>query len=231
MRDQTPASEPEPASPGFTSLLAVGTPPGPEHGPAAEAFIHDLNLDQIIEAVAGERDERDLIAELLYHRPSDIETVEYRHEVFLDLEDADLFQAAGRFSERMRQARLHLTQLTKMSSRHQREGWFLDAAAIYCDAVHALASDLAARPIASRGLLSFRDYLTAYVDSAGFAALTADTARCKADLSRVMYQVRESTSAGMRASPTTAPRSRRRSSGSSRARPRTIRSSTGHGPA
>ncbi len=190
--------QPEPARPGFTSLLSgAKTTSQPERDPAAreddlaaEGFVPDLNLDQIIEAVAGEREERDLIAELLYHQAKDIETVEFRHEVFRDLEDTALFEAAAQFSERMRQVRVHLTQLAKMSSRHQREGWFLDAGVIYCDAVRALANDLAARPIASRGLLSFRDYLTGYVESAAFTTLAADTASVKADLGQVMYQVR-----------------------------------------
>jgi DNA mismatch repair protein MutS len=194
MRDQTPAQGPV-TVPEFTSLLSGAEARSPreherEHDPAAEVFISDLNLDQVIEAVASDREQGDLIAELLHHPARDIATVEYRHEVFRDLEDAALLGAAGRFSERMRQVRLHLTGLTKMSSRHQREGWFLDAAAIYCDAVRTLANDLATRPVASRGLLSFRDYLSAYVDSAGFSALAADTASVKADLAQITYQVR-----------------------------------------
>jgi DNA mismatch repair protein MutS len=195
VRDQTPATgglpESDPARPRFASLLSpTGATSPREHDPAAEAFVHDLNLNQIIAAVASEREEGDLIAGLLYQQAEDIEVVEYRQEVFRDLEDAALFEAAGRFSEQMRQVKQRLTGLTKMSSRHQREGWFLDAAAIYCDAVQALAKDLAARPIAARAMQSFCDYLTAYLGSAGFAALAADTASRKADLSQVMYQVR-----------------------------------------
>ncbi|MGO8882831.1 MAG: MutS-related protein [Streptosporangiaceae bacterium] len=86
--------------------------------------------------------------------------------------------------------RAHLGQLNKMQSGHQREGWFLDAAAIYCDAVRSLAADLASRPVTSRGLLAFRDYLTAHVGSAGFARLGSDTADRKDDLAQVIYQVR-----------------------------------------
>ncbi len=192
MRDE---NEPGPISQPFTSLLSGAQTTSPDepdraHDRAAEDFVHDLNLDQIVEDVASEREQADLIGELLYRPAKEIATVEYRHEVFRDLEDTALFEAAAQFSERMRQVRVHLTQLTKMSSRHQREGWFLDAAAIYCDAVRALANDLAAQPIASRGLLSFRDYLTAYVESAGFASLAADTASVKAGLGQVIYQVR-----------------------------------------
>ncbi len=197
MRDQTPPvlAEPTQANPEFTSLLwptlTTSVRAGePQDDPSAEVFVRDLNVSQIVEAVASEREESDLIARLLYHQAGDVQTVEYRHEVFRDLEDAALFEAAGQFSERMRQVRLHLAQLTKMSSRQQREGWFLDAAAIYCDAVRAFTKDLTARPIASTGLLSFRGYLTAYLNSDGFTVLATDTASRKADLAQVMYQVR-----------------------------------------
>jgi hypothetical protein len=135
---------------------------------AVPAFASDLNLDQVVSAVAGDREERGLIAQLLLHRAADIETVEYRHEVFRDLDDGPVFEAARRFTERLHQVHAHLRQLAKMDSGRQREGWFLDAAAIYCDAVSSLANDLALSHVSSRGLSSFRDYLTTYADSAEF---------------------------------------------------------------
>ncbi|MGH3304986.1 MAG: hypothetical protein ACRDOK_25620, partial [Streptosporangiaceae bacterium] len=120
------------------------------------AIVSDLNLDQIVDAAAGDREERDLITALLYRQVRDPATIGYRHEVFRDLEDTDLFQAAVRFAEQMRQVRVHLDQQATMHSARQREGWFLDAAAIYCDAVRSLASDLNERPVTSRGLTEFR---------------------------------------------------------------------------
>ena len=62
-----------------------------------------------------------------------------------------------------------------MQERYQREGWLLDAAAIYCGAVRSLAGHLASAPIGSPALLAFRDYLASYAASAGFTALAADT--------------------------------------------------------
>ena len=61
----------------------------------------------------------------------------------------------GGFADRMRQVRAHLEQLEKMQSSQQQQGWFLDAAAIYCDAVRSLAAELAAGPVAARGLQAF----------------------------------------------------------------------------
>jgi DNA mismatch repair protein MutS len=157
---------------------------------ADQAFMSDLRLDQIVAAVAADREERDLIVQLLHERVADIGTVEYRHAVFRDLEDPDVFAAATEFAGKMRQVRVHLGQLAKMQSDHQRAGWFLDAAAIYCDAVRTLASKLEATAITSSGLLAFRDYLTGYAASDDFGRLQSDTAARTADLRRVTYQVR-----------------------------------------
>jgi DNA mismatch repair protein MutS len=175
----------------FAGLLSASTgPPVESQAERDRAFVSDLNLDHIVGAVAADREERELITGLLYQQVEDIGTLRYRHEVFRDLDTAGLFEATTRFAEQMRQVRAHLDQLVKMQSGHQREGWFLDAAAIYCDAVRALARELASWPITSRGLLAFRDYLAAYATSAGFTRLAADTAQRKADLAQVMYQVR-----------------------------------------
>jgi DNA mismatch repair protein MutS len=175
----------------FASLLSPG-----DQGPQAlrdqpdPAAVSDLNLDQVVEAVAGDREEHDLITRVLYEQVRDADTIRYRHEVFGDLEDDSLFEAGARFAEQMRQVRVHLEQLPKMHSTRQREGWFLDAASIYCDAVATLTSDLGARAIQSRGLTAFRDYLSGYLASAGFTRLAADTAERKNDLAAITYQVR-----------------------------------------
>jgi DNA mismatch repair protein MutS len=178
--------------PGRSGSLLFPEPAGP--GRAADradrAFAGDLYLDQVVAGIAGDREERELIAALLYQPVRDVGTLQYRHEVFGDLEDPALLAAARRFARQMSQVRVHLGQLAKMHSSHQREGWFLDAAAIYCDAARSLAGELADRPIAARGLLAFRDYLAGYVASAEFTRLASDTADRQHDLAQVTYQIR-----------------------------------------
>jgi DNA mismatch repair ATPase MutS len=117
-------------------------------------------------------------------------TLRFRHEIFRDLQDPALLERVKQFAGQVRQVRAHLGQLAKMQSRHQREGWLLDAAAIYCDAVRSLAHDLASRKVTSRGFRAFRDYLAAYAASGQFTRLASDTAERKDDLDRVTYLVR-----------------------------------------
>jgi DNA mismatch repair protein MutS len=180
-----------PARPAFAGLLsAEPTDQLPGTDTAGQDFLSDLNLDQVIEAIAGDREQRELITRVLHRRVRDGATLRYRHEIFRDLENPDLLAAVDRFGERMRAVRLHLRQLPKLRSTQQQQGWFLDAAAIYCDAVRTFAARLAALPIAARGLLAFRDYLAGYASAAAFADLAADTAARKAELGQITYLVR-----------------------------------------
>jgi DNA mismatch repair protein MutS len=187
-----PSEWPAPADPnGFTSLL-FGEPTRETSGEEREdrSFASDLNLDQIVAAIAGDREERDLITTLLYHHLNDMDTVHYRHEVFRDLEDPALLERVRHFADLMRKVRSHLVQVKQMQYHYEREGWFLDAAAIYCEAVVSLAHDLGSAKLGSRALLAFREFLTAYVTSSAFASLSADTRDRKDALAQIRYCIR-----------------------------------------
>lgn len=184
------ASPPEDGQ--FSGLLFQGAPTAQATQQQDEdrSCAADLNLDQIVAAVARDREEHDLITKVLYGHLRDAGTVRYRQEIFQDMEDPALFDQVQRFADLMREVRAHLRQLSNMHYRYQREGWFLDAAAIYCDAVQSLAGHLASAQISSRGLLAFRKYLATYVASDGFTALVRDTGAQKEALKRVRYSTR-----------------------------------------
>lgn len=176
---------------GFTSLVFDEPSRQTSAGEREDrSFASDVNLDQIVAAIAGDREERDLITTLLYRHLDDIDTVHYRHEVFRDLEDRALFERIQHFADLMHQVRAHLVQVQKMQYQRQREGWFLDAAAIYCEAVVSLADDLGSAQLGSRALLAFREYLATYVTSSAFASLSADTRDRKDALAQIRYCIR-----------------------------------------
>lgn len=157
---------------------------------AAALTLSDLRLDQVVDAVPKDQAEAELVAGLLRQQVRDVGTLRYRHEVFRDLEDSLLFEALTAFSGRLRDVRGHLEQLTTMRSPQQRHGWFLDAAAIYGDALRSLGDALADRPAESRGLSAFREYLAGYLKSEPFSRLAADAAARKHDLAKITYLVR-----------------------------------------
>jgi DNA mismatch repair protein MutS len=193
-RGPTPLAADSPAASGgnIPSLLSEDPPAGTGAGEPQQdrSFARDLNLDQIVATVAGDREERDLITRVLYAPLHDAGAVRYRQEVFRDLEDPGLSDQVRRFANLMSEVRAHLRQLAEMRYRYQREGWLLDAAAIYCDAVASLAGHLASAPVSSRALLAFRDYLAAYVASPGFTTLARDTRDRRDALGKIRYCTR-----------------------------------------
>src|SRR5580704_1621620 len=144
----------------FTSLLAdESSGVAALSGREDRSFASDLNIDQIVGKIAGVREEHAFIATLLYQQLDDVDTVQYRHEVFRDLDDRSLFEQMQLFADVMSQVRMHLGQIHKMQFQYQREGWFLDAASIYCDAIQSLAEALRSARLGSRALRAFRAFL------------------------------------------------------------------------
>ncbi|MHB8318258.1 MAG: MutS-related protein [Acidimicrobiales bacterium] len=154
------------------------------------SFAVDLNLDQIVASIVRGFDDQELLSALYYQSLHEIDAIHYRQEVFKDLEDGPLFDQIKRFSGLMRQVRARLAQLEKIDCRYQREGSFLSAVAVYCEAVLALVSDLRGSRVNSRALHAFKGFLEAYVASDYFCSLDSDTRECKEGLARIRYCVR-----------------------------------------
>ncbi len=161
--------------------------PGRESDQAPE-FFGDLNLDQIVDAITRGKQEYNL--KPFFHAPlRGVRAIEYRQEVFRDLENPILFEHIQSFAQQMRTMREQLDQAAKLYYLYQKESWFLDAVEVYCAAVNTLAHDLAPVDLHSRGLLAFREYLTNYANSDAFKKLLAETKQLKAALSSVKYCV------------------------------------------
>jgi DNA mismatch repair ATPase MutS len=155
---------------------------------AAPEFFGDLNCDQIVNAITAGKDEYNLkpfFYDCLYR----VDAIKYRHEVMQDLENPSLYERVTGFAEKMLEMREHLRRIKKASYKEQKQAWFLDAVAIYCEIVNAFARDLAGADLKSRGFLGFRDYMASYAGSARFASLLSETKKLKADLAAVEYCV------------------------------------------
>ncbi len=162
----------------------------PDDGPAdAEPPIFaDLNLDQVVAAIVAGREDYDLAP--LFHAPlHTVEAVHYRHQVMRDLEREPVLRAADAFAGRMGRMRQRLALARTLYYVRQQERWLLDAIKTYCHGVSTLAADLAAAELSSRGLLAFREYLLAYIESEPFATLVSDTEAREAELTDVTYLI------------------------------------------
>jgi DNA mismatch repair ATPase MutS len=177
-----------PAGGGFESILfdhdEVDVASAPE-----PPFFSDLNLDQVVESITAGRDEYDL-TQFFYAPLRSVASVEYRHEVFRDLEQDEVREAVRSFAERMQRMRRLLGLAKKQHYKYEKERWFLDAVAIYCDAISSLARALADLDLNSPGFQGLRDHVTSYTASERFKALAAETESVLEGLGRVKYTVR-----------------------------------------
>ena len=173
----------------FRSILFGDTPPVADADSCPKpAFFHDLNLDQVTAWVTAGLGEYRL--EPFFYTPlTGPDEISYRHEVFRDLAGEALLERVRAFAAAMRRVRDELMTAQKLHYPRQRQRWFLESAASYCDAVTGLATDLRDAAITSRGLLGIREYLAGYVASEGFARLAAETAGLRADLAGVCYSM------------------------------------------
>ena len=154
----------------------------------APPFFINLNLDQIIEAITLGKDEYNL-KPFYFNALHDLNTIQYRHEILRDLENALLFEHITSFAKKMRTVRADLAQGAKLYHRLQQQSWFLDAVELYCDTINTLARDLSSVDLRSSGFLAFRDYLAHHIRSDRFTSLITETQQLKSALSTVKYCV------------------------------------------
>jgi len=183
----SPASRPGAGSMGFQSILFRG----PDDLTSREArqapvCFHDLNLDQIVEAVTAGWKDYDLTP--FFHAPlNDLDAIAYRQEIMQDFEETNLRHSIKSFAQGMVAMRERLETAKKSYYRYEKERWFLDATEIYCEAVESLGQELRRLKLTSRGMIAFREYLMEYVGSAAFHKLATEAVALKSALSSIRY--------------------------------------------
>lgn len=170
----------------FRSILFDKPEAGASAGREEPDCFADLNLDQIVAAIIAGRDEYRL-KPFFYVPLRDIGSINYRHEIMRDLETRTLYGYIESFAKGMRTMRDWLAHAEKLVHSYQKGRCFLDAADAYCDAVGCLSRDLTLAGPRSRGLVSFRDYLSSLTSTDGFALLLAETKMRKAELAEIGY--------------------------------------------
>jgi DNA mismatch repair protein MutS len=189
--DVGPAGPDPPAGAvGFESILFGRAGGGSGVGGLEEPdFFVDLNLDQVLQSITAGREQYEL-KPFFYAPLHEVDAVRYRHEALRDLERPEVLEPVSRFADTMRQMREHLEQMQKLHYELQKQAWFLGAATIYCEAVRALAEELADREVTSRGFRRFRDYLANFAHSERFTTLAAETQALTDALAGVRYAIR-----------------------------------------
>ncbi|MBU3928558.1 MAG: DNA mismatch repair protein MutS [Bacteroidetes bacterium] len=148
----------------------------------------DLNLNQVIDTITSQKNEYNL-KPFFYSPLNDLDTINYRQEVFRDLESDSLLKSIKSFAEKMAIVRRYLDMIHKLNYRNHQQGWFLEAAIVYCDAIKTISSNLSQAQIQSQGLLGLRDYLNSYVQTSHFSDLLSKTTEVKTNLGSIQYCV------------------------------------------
>ncbi len=152
----------------FGSILVPDAYQEPLETAAAPDYFGDLNLDQIIAAVADPFEEYNLAP--FFHTPlHDLDAVAYRQEVMRDLEQPVGIGVVRAFSDQMREMRRQLEAARKSYYKLEGARWFLAAVETYCGAVELL--------------------LTQYTGSATYRALAAETRKVASDLAAIRYSL------------------------------------------
>lgn len=163
-----------------TWMLAAAT--------AAADVLRDLNLDQVIDAIADLRKTYDL-SDFFRSPLRDERPVSYRQEVMRDVEQPEIRSALDAFAGRMQLMRNHLAQAKDAYYSLERDRSFANALEQYCVAVHDLERGLQSPAVQSSGLQRFRAYLTRYASSAAFVRLTEDTSAVLRAMRAIRFNV------------------------------------------
>jgi DNA mismatch repair protein MutS len=182
------SSDPAPAPPAVSVLFRTPADEPPAPDALDRAALQDLNLDQLVGALARRRPSYDLTPTVT-RRLTDPDAVAYRQEVFRDLDRDDVREAVDRFCGGMMRLRRYRSLAAARQATAERRSWHLHAGRVYVEAVTRLTADLTALEVRSRGLTRLRDHLAQLLASAPFRTLAADTDRVHEALGAVRYRL------------------------------------------
>ncbi len=121
-----------------------------------------------------------------YEKPlQDLRSIKYRQEIAKDIEK--LFDVLKGFSGDFERVRRILKMAEKLEWKIARQGWILESAILYCDAVSNLLENLKSGGVESEGLKAFLEYLEGYVMSKRFKELCERAREVKEELSRIEF--------------------------------------------
>lgn len=173
----------------FGSILYQKPVPVLPEAPEPEPdFARDLNLDQLVRALARRHPDQAL-QPYFYATLHDADDIAYRQEVMQDLEVPAIRRCVAAFLAGMARVREIRTIVAKMYYPLQKERVFVDAVGLYAETVSAFATALADLPLGSRGLRGLLAHLQTYTAAPAFLQMRRETALVLAALATVHYCV------------------------------------------
>ncbi|HTR73688.1 MAG TPA: hypothetical protein VMH33_00330 [Solirubrobacterales bacterium] len=150
--------------------------------------LHDLNLDQVFDAVVGLRPKY-RISPFFWALLDDAQAIGYRHEVLRDLEGDELRQTVESFATGMSRTRKALSQAKDAHYQKPKDARFLEAVGCYCESVRGFASELAGAEPRSVAFRTLVHYLEGYAGTSDFRRLDEEQKRIADTLDLLAYTI------------------------------------------
>lgn len=149
-------------------------------------YFKDLNLDQVINVISSSKKEYKLKPYFLIPLKNQ-DLINYRIEIFKDLENESLVNSLEDFAEKM----VSVRNYTKLGRKEYyvifKQAWFLETVLAYCEGLSDLFASLNDLGLTSHGLNNFREFLKNYIDSAEFVSLSSEVQHIKNSLTSITF--------------------------------------------
>lgn len=178
----------------FSSILFPDDDKIPQKEAKSEpGYFKDLNLEQIIRPILTGCKTYQLDGWFLTSL-ADADMIRYRQDVMRDLKDDGLREIISTFSKTVFELNAFVNQTREIlvsndayHNNYLARGRMSDFASRYCSVIMETADGLNGKPILSKGLQSFTDYLHQYRVGEKFLALKTSVDALKKELSTVHY--------------------------------------------
>lgn len=187
-REPETVPERAPAEPGAFRSVLYRRPPA-ARGSDVPPHFRDLNLDQLLDSLTAGHEEYDL-APFFVDALTDEDDIRYRQQALRDVDEPEARDVLTDFAECMAEVRKQLALVEKLHYTLQKQAFFLEAAALYCEGVRRLCSRLDTLALHSDALKGLRGFLTGYVASNAFQQLASDVDDLDRQLASVRYSLR-----------------------------------------
>jgi len=151
-------------------------------------YFYDLNLDKIIEQIIAIKPKYTL-KPYFFTTLNNLEDIEYRHKVLMDLENAKNFNIFDKFCSQFETVNNLLTKSQKSFYTYEKQFCFLSAVNHYCNAIFYVLKESLGLDLKSQGLKSFTNYISDYTKKTDFINLSNTAAELEEKLLSIKFNI------------------------------------------
>jgi DNA mismatch repair ATPase MutS len=151
-------------------------------------YFYDLNLDKIIEQIVAIKPKYNLKS-YFFTTLNNLEDIEYRHKVLMDLENAKNFNIFDKFCSQFETVNDLLAKSQKSFYKYEKQFCFLNAVNNYCNAIFYLQKESLELDFKSQGLKAFINYLSNYTKKPDFINLSDAATELEEKLLSIKFDI------------------------------------------